>query len=266
MRGVTHAFSRFWMRSFGLREIELVVYGQGMSEQAFNGFDPRRAVRIYHGNLPHWRQAAGLYFVTFRLADSIPKTILAGWDGERRAWMEAHGIKGYPASPNWRKEYEALPEQKRHMFHRMNERRLFVQLNKCHGECWLKEKHVREVVVNSIFHFDGDRWRVGDFVVMPNHVHLLVSMCGGYELEKVLYSVKRFSARAMNAVLGRSGRVWQKEYYDHIVRDRAELCRIRKYIADNPRKAGLPVGYYGSYSADWMNEVVGPDSNPVRWC
>ncbi len=112
-------------------------------------------------------------------------------------------------------------------------------------------------------HFDGERWQVGDFVIMPNHVHLLVVMMGGYELEKVLYSVKRFSAGKINEAVSRNGRFWQKEYYDHIVRDVAELYRIRRYIENNPPKAGLSESGHSYYRADWLDEVVAPDEDPV---
>jgi putative transposase len=234
-----------------------------MTQQPFNWFDPHRAVRVYKGNLPHWRQDGGLYFVTFRLADSIPKHVLARWDGERRSWLEAHGISGYPDSSNWQKELDRLSEDKRRMFSRMNAKRLFVELDQCHGECWLRNGAVREVLAESMRHFDGSRWRVGDFVIMPNHVHLLVVMAEGSELEEVLYSVKRFSARKINEVLKRNGRVWQKEYYDHIVRDRAELFRVRKYIVDNSNRAGLNESEFLYDRASWLDESVAPDSDPV---
>lgn len=234
-----------------------------MTQQPFNWFDPRRAVRVYKGNLPHWRQDGGLYFVTFRLADSIPKQVLAQWDGERRSWLESHGILGYPDSSNWQKDLARLPEEKRRMFSRMNAKRLFSELDQCHGECWLRNGAVREVLAESMRHFDGSRWHVGDFVIMPNHVHLLVVMVEGYELEDVLYSIKRFSARRINELLNRNGRIWQKEYYDHIVRDRAELFRVRKYIADNPEKGGLNEPEFLYDQASWLDESVAPNSTPV---
>lgn len=87
---------------------------------------------------------------------------------------------------------------------------------------------------------------------MPNHVHALAQALGGNELEEILYSVKRFSARKINEAHGRKGRFWQKEFYDHIVRDRAELHRIRKYIESNPLKAGLGESGFVYYRAGWL--------------
>ena len=77
---------------------------------------------------------------------------------------------------------------------------------------------------------------------MPNHIHWLIQPIPGEELESLLHSVKRFTATRINGLLGRSGSFWQKENYDHIVRDLRELARIREYIAANPAKAGLPKG------------------------
>ena len=220
-------------------------------------------MRVYRGDLPHWRQDECLYFITFRLVDSIPKNVAGQWEDERKAWLAAHGIKGYPGNSDWRDEFDRLPEKERKLFQRMNARRLFVELDQCRGECWLREPAARDVLRESIYHFNGTRWKVGDFVVMPNHAHLLVMMLGDYELEDVLYSVKRFSARKINELLNRSGRVWQKEYYDHIVRDRTELFRIRKYIAGNPEKAGLHESESVYARASWLDEVVTPDCDPV---
>jgi len=230
-----------------------------MDQPPFNWFNPRKAVRVYRGNLPHWRQDGCLYFLTFRLADSIPHGILAQWEGERRTWLEAHGIKGYPDSPHWKPEFDRLPEKARHLFRRMNARRLFSELDRCRGECLLRSKDAQRILAEGIRHFDGDRWHVGDFVVMPNHVHALVQVLGDHELENTLYSVKRFSARKINEAQGRKGRFWQKEYYDHIVRDRAELHRIRTYIESNPSKAGLGESEFVYSRASWLTEVVAVD-------
>ena len=100
------------------------------------------------------------------------------------------------------------------------------------------------------FH-EGTRLRCGDFVIMPNHVHWLLLPLQGYALESVLQSVKLWSARRINALLGRAGTFWQKESHDHIVRDAEEFGRIREYIEENPAKAGLRSGEFRYHRADW---------------
>lgn len=59
----------------------------------FRGLDEGSAVAVYWRNLPHWRQPGATYFVTFRLADSIPKQVIESWRKSRRVWLEAHNIK-----------------------------------------------------------------------------------------------------------------------------------------------------------------------------
>ena len=75
---------------------------------------------------------------------------------------------------------------------------------------------------------------------MPNHVHLLIAPHAEWELEAIMHSLKRYCARQINAALKRKETsLWQKSFYDHIVRDEAELQRCRKYIRLNPEKARL---------------------------
>jgi type I restriction enzyme R subunit len=223
---------------------------------SFSWFNPQKAVRIYRGNLPHWRQDGCLYFITFRLADSIPRTVAAQWQEERRAWFSAHGIAGYPDHPDWKKQFDQLPEKDRKIFDRMNARRLFAELDRHHGDCLLRDPGARKFVFDALRFFDHNRWKSGDFVIMPNHVHALVQPLGQHALEETLYSVKRFSARKINSRLERTGSVWQKEYYDHVVRDRQELDHIRRYIAENPAKANLPESAVGIYRAAWLDEAL----------
>jgi REP element-mobilizing transposase RayT len=222
----------------------------------FHPFDPLKAVRVYHRDLPHWRQEGATYFVTFRQADSIPKGVLTQWEDERRAWLHAHGID-YEADDNaWRRELESLPDREQRAFTRMNARRLFRELDACHGSCLLRSQEASAVVADALLHFDRDRCRTGDFVVMPNHAHALLMPLPGHELEAILYSVKRFSSNRVNALHSREGRFWQKDNYDHIVRDLAELQRTREYIARNPAKAGLTTGEYHYYRSKWLDHVL----------
>lgn len=229
-----------------------------MKHETFAWFDPHRVVRVYHRNLPHWRQDGALYFVTFRLADSIPHRVLAAWAQERKIWLRAHGIV---SESGGHVSVAQLSEKDQRAYARMNARRLFGELDRGWGRCDLRRGDVREILKTSLLFHDATRWQVGDFVIMPNHVHLLVFMLGNYELEKQLNSVKRFSARRINGLLGREGALWQRESYDHIVRDCAELRRIRRYIRLNPGKASLSREKYSVYEAAWLNRLV-PESVP----
>ena len=203
--------------------------------------------RTYQRNLPHWRLKGAIYFVTFRLADSIPKALLDRWRGERDAWFAAHGLDPTLTPAEWKRRYEAIPEPIRAGFERQQASKFFVELDLHHGRCELRHPEVADMVGGALRFFDGSRLQCGDYVVMPNHVHWLVKPLGDEDLEKLLQSIKRFSAGRINELLSRSGPLWQKESYDHVVRDAEELARIRKYIADNPARASMKSGEYAYY-------------------
>ena len=221
----------------------------------FRGLDPHREVRIYRRNLPHWRQDGATYFVTFRLGDSIPEHVLHGWEIDRRTWLTAHGLTPGLDRAAWLQQYRQIPRVERERFERAEARRLFREVDKGHGCCALAKESVRQLVVEALHFFDGERCRTGDFTVMPNHVHWLVLPLPGHELEAVLQSIKRFTSgriRKLEPRLG-SGPVWQDESHDRLVRDRRELAATRRYIAHNPQKAGLPGHACSAYVAEWLD-------------
>jgi REP element-mobilizing transposase RayT len=116
---------------------------------------------------------------------------------------------------------------------------LNASLDECHGACVLRDPEVGKLIAQSLDHFHGIRVLTGDFVVMPNHVHVLMTPIHGFELEDVLQSIKSYSAKQINRVLIRTGTLWQRESYDHIVRDTDQLQAYQDYIAFNPEKAKL---------------------------
>ena len=100
-------------------------------------------------------------------------------------------------------------------------------------------------------HFDGDRYILHAWVIMPNHVHLLVSMAAGIRLEKVIASWKRFSANQIQQRRGTIGGIWQKDYFDRLIRNEGHFRNVVRYIRNNPVKGNLPVGEYQLYAAPW---------------
>ena len=87
-----------------------------------------------------------------------------------------------------------------------------------------------------------------DFVVMPNHVHLLAAFPDEGSMLNQCTSWKRFTARPINAAIGRRGEFWQVEQFDHLVRSLQQFEHYRRYIADNPGKAGLAMGQFRWFS------------------
>ena len=182
----------------------------------FQGFNSHGPVRIYHRHLPHWRQDGATYFVTCRLADSLPDHLVRQLEQLRQTLLARQGdTAGYLEAD--RAYFQAM---KHH-------------LAEGHGACWLKRPDVADMIGAAYRHFDGARYELGQLCVMPNHTHVLVRPTGEVELEEILHSWKSFTAKRINAVVGREGSVWQEESYDRLVRDRVELARIERYVRNN---------------------------------
>ena len=108
------------------------------------------------------------------------------------------------------------------------------------GSCVLKGERAAEIVANALKHFDGQRYRLGAWVVMPNHCHALVWPMPNQVLSDILKSWKQFTSRRAKRVLGMGEEpFWQPESYDHWIRNDNENARISRYIRNNPVTAGL---------------------------
>ena len=210
----------------------------------FEFFDPREECRVHEGSLPHWYQPGVTYFVTFRTEDSVPKDLLCAWYARRDDWLRRHGIN--PSLPNWKSRLAQFRELN-HEFHAAFTREFMEYLDRGYGACVLRQRQLAEIVADSLRHFDGQRYHVGDFVVMPNHVHSLVCLLEATDIEQQCRSWKQFTAGRINRVLQRGGRFWQAESFDHLVRSPDQFEGFQRYIAENPQKAKLREGEYLYY-------------------
>jgi REP element-mobilizing transposase RayT len=186
----------------------------------FQYFDPQEPITNLCGNLPHWRQECVTYFVTFRTADSLPQDILRQWIDERDAWLKANPE---PHSPRQKREYAQRFTARFHYW-----------LDQGYGSCVLKRPDLRTLVENALRHFNGKRYLLDELVVMPNHVHVIVTPLPDCELSEILHSWKSFTANKINRLIKSSGSFWQKESFDHIVRSPDALENFRLYIRANP--------------------------------
>jgi hypothetical protein len=147
----------------------------------FRPFDPKAEFRQKQRDLPHRAQKGCTYFVTWRTADAVPVPIMQQWLAERDAWLELN--------PKPWDEIKAAAY--RRLFSRHIERRL----DQGHGACELAAADARETVTDALHHFDGKRYDLDAFVVMPNHVHVIVTPHDDHPLSVILQSWKGFTAR-----------------------------------------------------------------------
>ena len=198
----------------------------GARRVPFRGFDHRADLDITQRHLPHWTQAGATYFVTFRLGDSIPLDLQRQWQAEREAWLRQH-------PEPWTAAEEA--EYNERFTRQQNE-----WLDAGTGSCQMRRRDVRDCVEASLNHFNGQRYHLDAYVLMPNHVHALVIPAEGQSLFELLKGIKGVSARRCNQLLGRAGETfWMEDSYNRIVRSAEELLATRDYIQRNPINAQL---------------------------
>jgi REP element-mobilizing transposase RayT len=180
------------------------------------------------GHLPHWEAERATYFVTFRLADSLAQEAL------RKILFDREDIPATAAHMG-----RTISETKRKRLLKLHTARIEKYLDASAGACLLRNEAVAKVVADSLRQFDGTRYQLHAWCVMPNHVHVVFQTIAGNTLPRILHSWKSFSAKRANKILQRSDEFWQREYYDHLVRDVSEFHRAVQYVTDNPKRAGL---------------------------
>ena len=190
--------------------------------------DPPDIVMRHGAFLPHWTREQAVYAVTFRLADSLPQSVLSAWLQEREEIVELARRQGRPLSVN---EEDRLRE--------LHSEKVESYLDAGHGVCHLRDPRVAEMMGEEFRYFSGERYALHAWCVMPNHVHVVVEPREARPLSEILHSWKSFTAKAANRILERTGLFWMPEYYDHLIRDGAEYEHALRYIEDNPRRAGL---------------------------
>jgi REP element-mobilizing transposase RayT len=161
----------------------------------------------WRGNLPHIYKEGCTYFLTFSLFDAVLKHV------RRKRIIEADDNPECIAT-------ETDP-------------------NTLVGSCLLQDPRAATIVEDALLHFQGERYALSAWCVMPNHVHVVVTPFPGFSLPNILHSWKSYSAHEINSVLAREGKVWEEEAFDHLVRDEKAFEKFVNYAEDNPVTAGL---------------------------
>jgi len=198
-------------------------------ENPHSFFNPHAEIDVTKNRLPHWQQGGAWVFVTWRLGDSLPKTKLDQWKEERDTWLKHH-------PEPWDGKIEAE-------YHDRFSRQIDEWLDQGSGSCVLKEPTNAKIVADALRHFDGERYELASFVVMPNHVHVLFRPLGVHALPEILKSWKGFTAREINKRIGKTGALWQDEYWDRLIRNERHFFKVAEYVRENPVKAKLEGGH-----------------------
>ena len=209
-------------------------------------FDADAELSIVERRLPHWSQAGAICFITWRTNDSMPKQVLDEWYSDRNHWLRSHGIN--PADSNWRARLAEIDRRSARDFLDTFWNRWHDALDAGHGKCVLRRPDLSEIVAKSLRHFDGERYVMLDYVVMPNHVHLRASFPDEGAMVAQCESWKHFMAVQINRRLDRKKRFWEQDAFDHLLRSEEQFHYLRRYIAENPAKARLGPGESRHYS------------------
>jgi REP-associated tyrosine transposase len=209
---------------------------------------------IYRRNLPHIQPINTALFLTFRIAGSMPKEVLARMAEERRLMQESFAS----SDPQSESRYRVLA------------RRHFVMLESWldkpkSGPTWLADERIASIVAEALRFRDGRSYRLDAYSIMPNHVHAifapLATETEPLSLSSIMHSLKRNTARRANEILYRSGPFWEHESFDHYIRNQSEFNRIIKYVLENPVRAGLVTSWL-EWPWNYLRDALAkPDAN-----
>lgn len=210
-------------------------------------------MEYYKRKLPHWQIQGAEYFVTFRLAGSLPIHVVKDLQLLRRKHQKTITEKS---------------ENKKELLKKF-ESKLFKKyedlLDNCSsGPQWLESPKIAEIVKESIHYWDGHKYDLYAYCIMNNHVHMVFKHIENHQLKsssesippitKILKNLKSYTALQANRILKREGAFWNEESYDHLIRNTAELKKIIRYTLYNPVKAKLVKNWQ-----DWHHTYCKPN-------
>ena len=210
-----------------------------------------RIKTYYKRNLPHYQPAGYVFLVNMRLDGSLPLKVIQRLQNDYRKEIEIAS-----SFQNIKAKRASYSKAQLDYFKKFEE----VLHNTTKSPCWLAENTIASVIYKSLHFGDTRKYNLYCFTIMPNHIHVILQPIverfseslskkdhtlnkrngvSLYILTSILQDFKKFTARECNLILNRTGKFWQHESYDHVVRDREELLRLTEYILNNPVKAGL---------------------------
>jgi REP element-mobilizing transposase RayT len=196
---------------------------------------------FYNRKLPHWQPAEGTFFVTYRLAGSLPIAVI-------NKLKENYSYQKSLPENRSSESKEALREEYFEAF----ENELEKNLNEPH---WLKKEEIATIVMDSLLFNNNKHYTLWCASLMSNHVHILLSTLSNNPLLNViLQNHKKFTAVQCNKILKRSGTFWAEESYDTIIRNDTHFFQSVNYCIQNPVKAGIAKNWF-----DWKWTYIHPE-------
>ncbi len=178
-----------------------------------------KGITITRRNLPHWHKDNAVQFVTFHLADSLPASVRRELNDIKARFMESNP--------------EPWTDEVRKQFNSLFPSTINDYPDAGYGSCCLRQSECAEIMADALLFFDGVRYKLHRYVVMPNHVHVLVELLESNKLSDVCKSWKNFTAVHINRLLGKSGRFWHHESWDRLIRNEHHYDNVVKYIEKN---------------------------------
>ncbi|GAB1365869.1 transposase [Candidatus Cloacimonadaceae bacterium] len=185
-------------------------------------------------NLPHKYDTDKPVFITYSLKFSLPEAVMAEYSQRKE---------------NWEKQLLELSKDDRAEKLKSKDGLIFAWFDEPLDKTpdiprILHQPEICDIIKESFQHFDGLRYKLLAYSVMPNHVHVVIFPLRqedgeAYSFHHIIYSWKRFTANAINKLLNRKGSLWQKEGYNRLIKDEMELGRVVNYVLNNPVRAGL---------------------------
>lgn len=221
----------------------------------------------YRRKLPHKYYLGAMFFITWNLEGAIPEEV-------RLRLEKEHAERKRRINSN----LDLSSDEKSAALDLA--RSIWIQgyddaLDELHASSptWLKQPEIAKIVVDRLHEYDGLYYRLGTYVVMPNHVHCLldfsiqlpnddreISDANYKQVHKVINLIKGGTARWCNQTLHRSGTFWQQGCFDRYIRDDKHRFNVTQYILNNPVKAGLcktgeihPFTYLSTEDAQWRS-------------
>ena len=162
------------------------------------------------GYLPHFDAANIVQTLTLRLGDSLPAAKLDEWKAAQKLESDVAILT-----------------------------RIESYLDGGCGQCFLRDPRIASIVESALLHFDGTRYNLIAWVIMPNHVHAMLETRPGHSFPEVMHSLKSFTSKEANKILSRTGKFWEPDYFDRYVRNQNHFGFALRYIHENPVHAGL---------------------------